>query len=106
MSKETIKMNSIRVTRSGIKEILNKHEQLSLSHRAVINENWDKDDDPNCRRALFKAYRGLKKSRAIVRECQHQLRATKDEMRKLNRQHDIRNEAVNHYILHEMPTHE
>ena len=94
MSKETIKMNQIRITRIGIKEVLNMAEQVSNSHRHTIRENWNKEDDKDCRRALYKAHRGLAKSRAIVRECQGQLRATKREMRKLNHQHDIHMRAI------------
>ena len=90
MSKETIKMNQIRITRIGIKEVLNMAEQVSNSHRHTIQENWDKEDDKDCRRALYKAHKGLAKSRAIVRECQAQLRAYKREMKRLNQQHDFR----------------
>lgn len=90
MSKETIKMNQIRITRIGIKEVLNMAEQTSVSHRHTIQENWDKEDDKDCRRALYKAHKGLAKSRAIVRECQAQLRATKREIRRLNYLHDFR----------------
>jgi hypothetical protein len=94
MSKETIKMNQLRITRIGIKEVLNMAEQTSISHRHTIQENWDKEDDKECRKALYKAHRGLQKSRAIVRECQAQLRATKREMRLLNKQHDFRLKAI------------
>ena len=94
MSKETIKMNQLRITRIGIKEVLNIAEQTSISHRHTIQENWDKEDDKECRKALYKAHRGLVKSRAIVRECQTQLRATKREMRNLNKQHDLIKNAV------------
>ena len=102
MSKETIRMNSIRIARIGIKEVLNQAEQASISYRQTIRENWDKEGDKECRKALYKAHKGLSKSRAIVRECQAQLRVTKREIRKLNYQHDMRTSAVNHYILHEM----
>lgn len=94
MSKETIRMNQLRITRIGIKEVLNMAEQTSISHRHTIQKNWDKEDDKECRKALYKAHRGLQKSRAIVRECQAQLRATKREMRKLNQQHDIHMNVV------------
>lgn len=100
MSKETERMRQIRVNRIGIREVLIMAEQMSNSHRHTIAENWDKENDKECRKSLYKAHRGLAKSRAIVRECQKQLRESKRELRKLNRQHDIRNNAVTNYILH------
>ena len=69
-------------------------EQVSNSHRHTIRENWNKEDDKDCRKALYKAHRGLAKSRAIVRECQAQLRATKREIRRLNYLHDFRLNAI------------
>ena len=93
MSKETIKMNSIRINRIGIKGVLSMAEQTANDHRHIITKNWDKENDAECRKALYKAHRGLAKSRAIIRECQAQLRATKLELRKLNRQHDYRMSA-------------
>lgn len=93
MSKETIKMNSIRITRIGIKEVLNMAEQTANTNRAIIGENWSKEGDKNCRRALYKAHRGLAKARKVINECQLQLRLTKRELRKLNHQHDIRTRA-------------
>lgn len=94
MSKETIKMNSIRIIRIGIKEVLNMAEQTSNSHRHTIAENWDKEGDAECRKALYKAHKGLVKSRKIVRECQTRLRELKRAMKKLNRQHDMRLNAM------------
>jgi len=90
MSKETIKMKSIRITRIGIKEVLNMAEQAANDNRIIIAANWDKEDNAECRKALYKAHRSLAKYRAVIRECQAQLRATKRELRKLNRQHDMR----------------
>jgi len=94
MSKETIKMKAIRINRIGIKEVLSMAEQTANSHRHVIRENWDKEDNAECRKALNKAHRGLSKARMVIRECQNQLRTTKRELRKLNRQHDLRMIAV------------
>lgn len=94
MSKETIKMNSIRINRIGIKEVLGISEQMAYHYRKTISENWDKEDNAECRKALYKAHRNLAKTRVVIRECQRQLRATKLEMRKLNRQHDFRLRAV------------
>jgi len=94
MSKETIRMNSIRINRIGIKSVLCDAEYAARCYRATIRENWDKEDFEECRKALNKAHRNLSKSRSIIRECQKQLKATKLEMRKLNRQHDLRMIAV------------
>jgi hypothetical protein len=94
MSKETIKMKSIRITRIGIKEVLNMAEQAANDNRIIIAANWDKEDNAECRKALYKAHRSLAKYRAVIRECQHQLWATKRELRKLNRQHDMRLNAM------------
>ena len=94
MSKETIKMNSIRIMRIGIKDLLFNAEQISRSWRNTIAENWDKEDDAECRKILYKAHKGLVKSRKIVRECQARLRDMKRVMKKLNRQHDMRENAV------------
>ena len=94
MSKETIKMNSIRIMRIGIKDLLFNAEQISRSWRSAIAENWDKENDAECRKALYKAHKGLVKSRKIVRECQARLGDMKREMKKLNRQHDMRENAV------------
>jgi len=94
MSKETIKMKSIRITRIGIKEVLNMAEQAANDNRIIIAANWDKEDNADCRRALFKAHRNLAKYRAVIRECQSQLRATKREIRRLNHQHDCHLRAI------------
>lgn len=98
MSKETIKMKSIRINRIGIKNLLSTAENLARLNRGVIAKNWDKESDAECRKALYKAHRGLTKSRAIIRECQAQLRSTKLELRKLNRQHDIRVKAISEHL--------
>jgi uncharacterized coiled-coil DUF342 family protein len=98
MSKETIKMNSIRITRIGIKKALCDAEWAANCHRNVLRENWNKDDDKEVRKALNKAHRGLAKARKVINECQSQLRATKHELRKLNHQHDIRTNAINEHI--------
>lgn len=94
MSKETIKMNSIRVTRIGIKAVLQLRELSARMNRQVINSNWDKEDDDVARKALYKAHRGLAKDRVVINECQRQLRALKRELRKLNHQHDIHINAL------------
>ena len=94
MSKETVKMNSIRINRIGIKALLLDAEIGACANRNAIRKYWDKEDDAECRKALNKAHKGLSKARAIIRECQRQLRATKLEIRKLNRQHDFRLRAV------------
>lgn len=95
MSKETIKMNSIRIMRIGIKEVLIMAEQTANSHRHTITENWEKErTDKEARKALYKAHRGLAKCRKVIRECQMQMKATKLELRKLNHQHDMRLNAM------------
>ena len=94
MSKETEKMRDIRIQRIGIKEVLSMAEQTSKEHRQTIASNWDKEDKPECRKALYKAHRSLVKSRSVVRECQRMLRETKRSLRVLNRQHDFREKAV------------
>ena len=98
MSKETIKMNSIRITRIGIKKALCDAEWAANCHRNVLRENWSKDDSKEVRKTLNKAHKGLAKAREVINECQRQLRLTKREMRKLNRQHDIRTNAINEHI--------
>lgn len=98
MSKETIKMNSIRIQRNGIKAVMYANEASAEMCRKVITANWDKDDDEKAHKALNKAHRGLAKARSIINECQRQLRLTKRELRKLNRQHDIRLNAVNEHL--------
>lgn len=94
MSKETVKMNSIRINRIGIKEVLEISEQMANHYRNTIRENWDKEDNAESRKTLYKAHRNLAKTRKVIRECQRQLKATKLEIRKLNRQHDFRLRAV------------
>lgn len=94
MSKETIKMNSIRIMRIGVKALLFCAEKDSRIWRNTIAKNWDKEDDAECRKILYKAHKGLVKSRKIVRECQARLGEMKREMKKLNRQHDMRENAV------------
>lgn len=94
MSKETIKMNSIRIQRKGIKAVLYANEVIASTYRKTIRDNWDKEDDETARRALYKAHRGLAKSRLVINECQRQLRLTKRELRKLNRQYDIHLNAI------------
>ena len=78
MSKETIKMKSIRITRIGIKEVLNMAEQAANDNRIIIAAN----------------HRSLAKNRVVIRECQAQLRATKREIRRLNHQHDCHLRAI------------
>lgn len=94
MSKETIKMQQIRLTRIGLKEVLKMAEQTANSHRRTIRKNWDKENDKEARRALYKAHKGLVKARVVINECQRQLLTTKREIRKLNHQHDIHIKAV------------
>ena len=94
MSKETIKMNAIRINRIGIKEVLEISKQMANHYRKTISENWDKEDNAESRQTLYKAHRSLAKTRKVIRECQRQLKATKLEIRKLNRQHDFRQMAV------------
>ena len=94
MSKETIKMNAIRINRIGLKKMLCDAEWTASCNRNTIRDNWDKEDDAECRKALYKAHKGLSKARVVIRECQRQLKTTKLEMRKLNRQHDFRQMAV------------
>ena len=89
MSKETEKMNSIRITRRAVKTLLTINSGLSLECRKIIKEYWDKEDNAECRKALNKAHKELSKRRAIVRECQKQLKDIKFTLRKLNHQHDI-----------------
>ena len=98
MSKETIKMNSIRINRIGLKKMLCDAEWTASCNRNTISENWDKEDDAECRKALYKAHKGLSKARVVIRECQRQLKATKLEMRKLNRQYDFRLRAAKEYV--------
>ena len=98
MSKETIKMNSIRINRIGIKALLLNAEIDATANRNVIRKYWDKEDDAECRKALYKAHRNLAKTRKVIRECQRQLKATKLEIRKLNRQHDFRLRAAKEYV--------
>lgn len=88
-------MNSIRIMRIGIKEVLIMTEQMANSHRHTITENWDKErTDKEARKALYKAHRGLAKCRKVIRECQMQMKATKLELRKLNHQYDIGRNAI------------
>jgi len=94
MSKETIKMNSIRIMRIGIKAVLHTNEMSAEMNRQIIRSNWDKEGDTAARKALYKAHKALSRDRAIIRNCQEQLKATKLELRKLNRQHDIRTNAI------------
>ena len=94
MSKETIKMKSIRIQRNGIKAVMYANEVAASMCRKTITANWDKDDDEKAHKALNKAHRGLAKARSIINECQRQLRLTKRELRKLNRQHDMRLNAM------------
>ena len=91
-------MNSIRINRIGLKKMLCDAEWTASCNRTTIRENWDKEDDAECRKALYKAHKGLSKARVVIRECQRQLKATKLEMRKLNRQHDFRLRVAKEYV--------
>lgn len=94
MSKETNEMRVLRMTRIGIKSVLAENEWLANSCRIIIRDNWDKEEDKECRRKLYKAHTTLSKARSNIKICQTQLRDIKHGIRALNRQHDFRVNAV------------
>ena len=90
MSKETIKMREIRLMQKSIKMSLMAYEHTASVNRIAIGNFWDKEDDAESRKKLYKAHRGLTKARNSIKICQCQLRDLKRDLRKLNRQHDFR----------------
>lgn len=99
MSKETIKMNQIRLERIALKKALKESEQKVIEHRHAVAEAWPhRDTNKEAFKAIKKHGRIIGKERATLRAYRALLRATKDEIKKLNRQHDIRNAAINHYL--------
>ena len=107
MSKETIKMRTLRLERVSLKKSLAESEAKVRTQRNIIRESWKYIDEED------EAFKTIKKCGRIIK-CEKErqkvfsglLRATKYAIRKLNRQHDMRNNAVNYYILHQMKVEE
>ena len=107
MSKETIKMRTLRLERISLKKSLAESEAVVRTQREVIGEAWPhRDTNEDAFKTIKKCGRIIKREKERLKVYRGLLRSTKDAIRKLNRQHDMRNNAVNYYILHQMKVEE
>lgn len=95
MSKETIKMRKLRLQRIALKNSLNESETIVRTQREVIGTAWPhRDNDETAFKTIKKCGRIIKREKAKLRDYRLLLKTTKGEIRKLNRQHDIRMAAI------------
>lgn len=107
MSKETIKMRALRLERISLKNSLSQSEAVVRTQRNIIGEAWPhRDTNEDAFKTIKKCGRIIKREKERMKVYRGLLRSTKDSIRKLNRQHDMRNNAVNYYILHQMKVEE
>ena len=91
MSKETIRMRKLRLERIALKKALRESEIRVWDNRRMVGENWEqRDTSKEAFRAIKKYGRIIAKERDKLKAYRGLLRSTKDEIKKLNRQHDIR----------------
>jgi hypothetical protein len=91
MSKETIRMRKLRLERIALKKALRESENKVAENRRMVGENWEqRDTSKEAFRAIKKYGRIIAKERDKLKAYRGLLRSTKDEIKKLNRQHDIR----------------
>jgi hypothetical protein len=91
MSKETIRMRKLRLERIALKKALRESENKVVENRRMVGENWEqRDTSKEAFRAIKKYGRIIAKERDKLKAYRGLLRSTKDEIKKLNRQHDIR----------------
>ena len=91
MSKETIRMRKLRLERIALKKALRDSENKVAENRRMVGENWEqRDTSKEAFRAIKKYGRIIAKERDKLKAYRGLLRSTKDEIKKLNRQHDIR----------------
>ena len=91
MSKETIRMRKLRLERIALKKALRESENKVIENRRMVGENWEqRDTSKEAFRAIKKYGRIIAKERDKLKAYRGLLRSTKDEIKKLNRQHDIR----------------
>lgn len=107
MSKETIKMRTLRLERVSLKKSLSQSEAVVRTQRNIIGDAWPhRDTNEEAFKTIKKCGRIIKREKERQKVFRGLLRSTKDAIRKLNRQHDMRNNAVNYYILHQMKVEE
>jgi hypothetical protein len=95
MSKETIRMRKLRLERIALKKALRESENKVVENRRMVGENWEqRDTSKEAFRAIKKYGRIIAKERDKLKAYRGLLRSTKDEIKKLNRQHDIRMSAL------------
>ena len=95
MSKETIRMRKLRLERIALKKALRESENKVVENRRMVGENWEqRDTSKEAFRAIKKYGRVIAKERDKLKAYRGLLRSTKDEIKKLNRQHDIRMRAI------------
>lgn len=107
MSKETVKMRTLRLERISLKKSLAESEERVRTQREVIGTAWPhRDTNDDAFKTIKKCGRIIKREKERLKVYRGLLRSTKDAIRKLNRQHDMRNNAVNNYIQHQMKAEE
>ena len=95
MSKETIKMRELRIQRIALKKALRETEQSVSAHRVTISELWPhRDTNKEAFKGMKKHCRAVKKEKEALKVYRAMLRTTKDEIKRLNRQHDIHVNAI------------
>lgn len=91
-------MREVRIQRNGVKAVMLANEVVASMNRKTITALWDKESDPKSRKNLYKAHKALAKARVNINECQRILKNMKVQLKKLNRQHDIRVKAVSEHL--------
>ena len=95
MSKETIRMRKLRLERIALKKALRESEDRVIYNRRMIGEIWEfRDTNKEAFKTIKKYGRYIAKERDKLKAYRGLLRSTKDEIKKLNRQHDIRMSAL------------
>ena len=95
MSRETEKMSVIRKERIALKKAVIESENRIREQRNLISEAWPhRDTNKEAFRAIKRHGRVVKKEKDSLVVYRRLLRATKDDIKRLNRQHDFRMRAI------------
>ena len=95
MSKETIKMRKLRLELNALKKSLHESEVKIIGYRQHIGEAWPhRDVNDDAFKTIKKYGRFVKREKAKIKDYSVILKSTKDEIKALNRRHDIHLRAI------------
>jgi hypothetical protein len=95
MSKETLKMRSIRLEREVLIDAVEDIESNKAHMRRAIRLAWgNKEKNPDAMSTIRKLSAFVRKENDKLRVVSRMLYETKHMLRKLNRQHDLHNKAI------------